>query len=123
MEYADHGVVAIAGQNALEAGVNRIKQRLETNRIFFTENCRELISEIRKYRWKKPPRTGEDGPPKPVKKDDHLLDALRYLEMSRPYAPGLPDEDLGLSETQRMMRDDMLRPEKEPQTEFGGIFS
>ena len=40
-----------------------------------------------RYRWKQPPRTGEDGPQKPVKKDDHLLDALRYAVMSRPYLP------------------------------------
>jgi hypothetical protein len=42
---------------------------------------------MRKYRWQSPKRGENDAPEKPVKRDDHLLDALRYALMSRPHVP------------------------------------
>ena len=124
MEYADHGIVAIAGQHEVPAGINRVKERIEADKMHITANCRHLIDEITKYRWKKPPRTGEDGPQKPVKKDDHLMDALRYVVMSRPYLPARPDGSDGETELEKMMREDMdpHSKSKNPPTEFGGIF-
>jgi hypothetical protein len=51
-------------------------------------NCEETIKEFRMYRWSKPAKTSpEDPQEKPIKKDDHLLDALRYVVMARPYIP------------------------------------
>lgn len=123
MEYADHGIVAIAGQNAVPAGINRIKERLESDKLFITDNCVHLLNELTHYRWKQPPRSGEDGPQKPVKKDDHLLDALRYAVMSRPYLPDYPTSGDPETELQRMMREDREGGSDElPKTEFGGIY-
>lgn len=87
MEYMDHGVIAILGQNAVTAGINRVKERFENNHLFIMKNCTVLIDELRKYRWSKPTRTENDSKEVPVKKDDHLLDALRYVVASRPYEP------------------------------------
>lgn len=123
MEYADHGIVAIAGQNAVPAGINRIKERLErSGGLLIADNCTHLIEEMMRYRWKEPPRSGEDGPAKVVKKDDHLLDALRYAVMSRPYLPA-PEDQRQESELEQMMREDRERPESDPETEFGGVFA
>jgi hypothetical protein len=94
MEYSDNGIVAIAGQNDVPAGINRVKTWLENGNLRITANCTQLIRELQSYRWKEPPRSGEDGPQKPVKKDDHYVDALRYAVMSRPWIgelPGAPD--------------------------------
>jgi len=106
MEYADHGIVTIAGQNSVTAGINRIRERFQSERIFISDNCIHLVDELHKYRWKQPPRSGEDSRQAPVKKDDHLVDALRYAVMSRPY---LPEEMQHRDETklQRMMREDI----------------
>ncbi len=87
MEYMDHGVITILGQNAVTAGINRVKERFEANQLFIMDNCQNVIDELRKYRWSKPTRTENDTKEVPVKKDDHLLDALRYVVASRPYEP------------------------------------
>jgi phage terminase large subunit-like protein len=109
MEYADHGVVAIAGQNSVSAGINRIKERLEADDGFYiTANCENLIGEMKRYRWKKPPRSGEDGKAAPVKKDDHLVDPLRYIVMSRPYLPRRIQER-NETNLQRIMREHQER--------------
>jgi len=97
MEFADHGIPTIAGQNSVTAGINRCRERLQNQRFFVTENCRNFQKEIRTYRWKKPPRNAEsDGREIPVKKDDHLLDEWRLVCMSRP---AVPEETIRKDET------------------------
>lgn len=87
MEFADNGIVAIPGQNDVRPGINRVKTRFQNDALFHTSNCVELKKELRRYRWKKPPRTEDESKEVPVKKDDHLVDPLRYICMSRPYLP------------------------------------
>ena len=108
MEYADHGIVTIAGQNSVTAGINRVKERFQTDRLYVMSHCETLIGELEKYRWKPPPRSEEDGKAQPVKKDDHGVDALRYAVMSRPY---LPTVEVNRAENQleRLMREDRER--------------
>ena len=105
MEFADHGIVTIPGQNSVTAGINRCRERLQNNRFFVTDNCTNFQKEIRTYRWKKPPKNAEgDGRETPVKKDDHLLDQWRLVCMSRP---GRPETDVPDNETadQRLLRE------------------
>lgn len=123
MEYADHGIVTIAGQNSVRAGINRVKERFQTDRLFIQAHCVHLVDELEKYRWKDPPRSGEDGRDAPVKKDDHLLDGLRYLISSRPYLPDVSDARTE-TEVERLMREDQerfARPEETNIAQFGGI--
>lgn len=124
MEFADNGIFTIMAQRAVEAGINRVKERLRNQRIFIFDDCRYLIKEFKKYRWRESPRTGEDGKPVPVKTEDHAMDALRYIVMSRPY---LPEEQRKNDETylQRVMREDQERFDnsKAPVTQYGGVFS
>lgn len=120
MEFADNGIVTILGQNAVEAGINRIKERLENDKLGIYSECRELINEFQEYRWKDAPKSGEDGRATPVKKDDHLMDALRYAVMSRPYLPKVESHS-DESRLQRLMREDQARFEKQiPKSTFGG---
>jgi phage terminase large subunit-like protein len=123
MEYADNGIVTIAGQNSVSAGINRVRERFQTDRLFIQANCTNLIDELQKYRWKNPPRTGEDGKEAPVKKDDHLMDALRYAVMSRPYLPEV-QEHRNESRLERAIREDMDRlttPQAQNIDQFGGV--
>lgn len=123
MEFIDHGIVTIAGQHDVEAGINRIKERLRNQKLHIFQSCQHTIREFEKYRWKDPPRTGEDGKPQPVKVEDHLMDALRYVVMSRPYLPEYV-EHIEETRLQRIMREDRERYDRPtPQHEFGGIFN
>lgn len=125
MEYADHGIVTIAGQNSVTAGINRIKERLQSERIFIFDSCVHLDNELQMYRWKQPPKSGEDSRQAPVKKDDHLVDALRYAVMSRPYLPE-HNEHSNETQLQRAMREDQERfsqPSEINVGQFSGIAS
>lgn len=107
-EYLEAGIATVPGQNDIIAGINRLKEYLRINperyhpfltdsqgeplkgspRLFILENCKELIAHIGQYRWKPTPYGAmEDPKERPLKKDDHDVDALRYLLMSRPQLP------------------------------------
>lgn len=104
-EFADHGIVTIPGQNSVTAGINRVKERFQNDRLFISSECENFLKEIRTYRWKKPPRRGEDaGKAVPVKANDHLMDAMRLAVMSRPYLPSEPHM-LIETQTERMARE------------------
>lgn len=75
-----HKYLAI-DKNAL----NPITKKHGSPKFFIFNTCPILIEEMENYKWKKIMPTSEDDPiEKPRKKDDHLLDDVRYLLMSRP---------------------------------------
>jgi phage terminase large subunit-like protein len=127
MEYTSNGVVTILGQNSVTAGIDRVKQRLQSRRLLVTANCTETIAEFRKYRWSTPNRTEDDPKEKPVKKDDHLLDALRYVVMSSPYAQDEPDEENNMHPMERAAREEITGKRygrnRIPSTPMGGIYA
>jgi hypothetical protein len=59
----------------VEAGLYEVWQRLSTGRLKIFNNLSSLRTEYRMY------RRDDDG--KIVKKNDHLMDAMRYLVMSQ----------------------------------------
>jgi phage terminase large subunit-like protein len=65
------------GGNSVEAGIMRLTQRIKTGRLKVAKNLTEFFKEKRLYHRK-------DG--KIVKSNDHILDAVRYLEMQIRYA-------------------------------------
>lgn len=86
--------------NEKTAGIDKVKSYLKqdpkTNkpRLFIFETCSNLIEEISRYRYKElsPNQKGLVAEiEEPRKVDDHALDALRYLIMSRPDAPKIDD--------------------------------
>jgi hypothetical protein len=113
-EYLDAGISTVKGQNDVIAGINRVKEFLKLDperyhpflrtedgesikgapKLYIFENCTHLIEEMQQYRWKQEmalsgnPNT-DDVKERPVKRDDHAVDALRYLIMSRHYSPSL----------------------------------
>jgi phage terminase large subunit len=127
MEYTDQGIFTILGQNSVTAGISAVKVRLEAHRLLVTANCQSLIDEFRKYRWATPTRTEDDAKEKPVKTDDHLLDALRYVVASRPYTS--PEEQgwVPQNEFDLRMKEEMTgksyRRKRIPASPMGGIFA
>lgn len=77
-------------------GIQRVKQYLKLRphpqtdvwprgkpKLFIFKNCVNMIREIKSYRWKPQTETG-DQTEKPVKRNDHAMDDLKYYIMSRP---------------------------------------
>lgn len=73
-EYCDLGLDLSLANNAVEAGIFAVWQRLVSGRLKIFRSCREFFSEFRLY------HRDENG--KVVKKNDHLMDCLRYLVMT-----------------------------------------
>lgn len=119
-EFWDNGIATIPGQNAVGAGINRVKERLDAGKLKVTANCEGLIAEFRRYRWVQDTGRGEnEAREAPVKKDDHRLDALRYAVMQRPLAPKEPIAPETMTGAQRMLRNHLKRLRKPQQAHSG----
>jgi phage terminase large subunit-like protein len=100
LEYLQHGIPILLGNNDVVAGINKVASYLEAKgagglpQLLITRNCINLITELQRYRWSTfaSKRLAFQNNKKEVahKKDDHACDALRYIMMSRPDLRGLP---------------------------------
>ncbi len=96
IEYVNHGIPIVLGNNDVKAGIDLVKKHLigigdppnNVPTLYFTSNCVNAIREHQRYRWAKwaSRRMNEDKNKKeePVKKDDHTCDEVRYFCASRP---------------------------------------
>lgn len=75
------GIYCVHGQNAVEAGIQQVRSRIQHQRIHVSRDCRGLRDEADEYAAE----DRDDGEFKVIKANDHRLDALRYLAMYRPY--------------------------------------
>lgn len=74
------------------AGVDRVRELFKQGRIHISADCKNLIHELETYRYpdKKPDQNEVE---KPIKENDHALDALRYaLYMTEPESYQEPDQ-------------------------------
>ena len=86
-EYAEHGINCERGNNSVLAGINRIKYLLKNKKIFVFSTCSKFIEEMNSYRWKTDQNKQLWATEAPVKKDDHSVDAFRYLIMTKSPPP------------------------------------
>lgn len=74
------GIHTTPAVNDVLTGLRRVNSLLAARRLFVTDRCAGLLDELPAYRWDdKAAAAGED---KPVKEDDHSVDAFRYAVMS-----------------------------------------
>ncbi|MCE1246002.1 MAG: hypothetical protein LWY06_05110 [Firmicutes bacterium] len=92
-EYAAKGIVCSPAKNDLEVGIDRVGRYLSIDPVsgkpgaFFFSCLVNTINEISNYRWEELEPGGEekrDLPEKPVKRQDHLMDCMRYIIMDEP---------------------------------------
>ena len=77
-ELNDRGLNCMTVSKDIEAGVNKVHELFKQNRITIDPGCVNLIYELETYSY--PEDKGERNPDeKPIKLNDHLLDALRYV--------------------------------------------
>lgn len=83
IEYAQRDLNIVTGNNEVKAGLDKMNEYMLQNRWYVTSNCRNLINEIPKYRWKpwmSPKMKDRNNPmEEPLKKDDHGIDGCRYF--------------------------------------------
>lgn len=93
----------IKNKDSVRNGINTVRELFKTNRLRVHESCTNLIWELETYAYpdKKPDHNEEE---KPVKENDHAMDALRYaltmdnaLTHEQIYEPYIPFETLGES--------------------------
>lgn len=62
-------------RNDVIPGIQHTTQALEAGIVKVCENCENVINEFGLYSWDEKTKGGD----KPIKKDDHAMDALRYF--------------------------------------------
>jgi len=68
----------LKGKDSVMSGINRVRELFKANRLFIHSSCVNLISELETYSY--PEKKDLHNPDeKPIKENDHALDALRYV--------------------------------------------
>jgi phage terminase large subunit-like protein len=83
-DYVKHGLKVYPANNAVESGIFDIWERFTTGRLKIFASCTGLIRELSLYH--------RDEKGKIVKKNDHRLDSLRYLNNGPPSAWSYPTD-------------------------------
>lgn len=73
-QYERQGLSVDLANNSVEPGIYECYQRLGEGRLVIFNTCVKTLAELRLYR--------RDRNGKPVKKNDHLMDAMRYAVMT-----------------------------------------
>lgn len=79
MQCTDYGIAVRDAENTVETGIQRVQKCLTYNVLTVSDNQQNLIREMGTYEYD--PKSIQSGKEKPMKIDDHCVDALRYLIM------------------------------------------
>jgi PBSX family phage terminase large subunit len=89
--------------NDVDTGILSLMKELGDGNLVIMDTCHNLIREVEGYVWD--PKTAERGYDEPLKKDDHAIDALRYVIATHKPSKYNADE-----ERRRMQRESMQQP-------------
>lgn len=78
------GMHTVDANNNVEDGIYKMTSEMKDGKILICAECKNLIREIESYVWDS--RAGEKGYDEPMKRDDHAIDALRYVIASHKVA-------------------------------------
>ena len=114
-DFDDNGWDFGRAHNDWEAGITRVREYFsidgsgDSNLYIFADKCPNLVWELQHYRYQEHSEQNsrkQNSSEKPMKKDDHAMDALRYLMMTRPQVPQQLEKKLTLlqKDVQRLMK-------------------
>lgn len=83
-ELRRRNVHVVDANNEVEDGINIMTSEMKRGMVFICSECTNLIREVESYVWD--PKASEKGYDEPLKKDDHAIDALRYVLASHKVA-------------------------------------
>lgn len=90
LEHLPSDFPLIGANNDVTAGIDRVKTYLKQHpiskkpRLYVFDTCKNLINEFLAYKWEERQASSKNDKESPRKFNDHAMDALRYLIMSRP---------------------------------------
>lgn len=84
VELRKRGMPVVHADNDVINGINFITSEMQKGNLFICEECSHLINEIESYVWDS--KASERGEDRPLKKDDHGIDAMRYAVYSHKIA-------------------------------------
>jgi PBSX family phage terminase large subunit len=76
LELRKRGLHVIDADNDVINGINFVTSEMQKGNFFICEECPNLIREVESYVWD--PKASEKGEDKPLKKNDHSIDSIRY---------------------------------------------
>lgn len=81
----------VKGKDSVKSGINKVREAFITGKLKINKRCVNLISELEMYSYddEKGDRNEDENP---VKANDHLLDALRYVVMMKNPDTGIEEE-------------------------------
>lgn len=82
------GMHPVNADNDVSNGINKLTSDLAYGNLFIDRGCTNLIREIESYVWD--PKCLEIGQDKPLKQNDHAIDALRYAVNTHKVAKYVP---------------------------------
>jgi phage terminase large subunit len=87
------GLYVTEANKDIKNGIDRCRQIIKENRLHVNRDCKNFIDEMENYHY---PEEEEEKFNKdtPVKKDDHLMDAMRYAIYTFDPTPLSPQETL-----------------------------
>lgn len=94
LELRNLDLPVIDANNDVLFGIKTVSQYISGKNLLVRKDCKNLIEQIQSYSWC--PKAANQGEDKPIKKNDHACDSLRYLIASR-FKNGLhthPDENM-----------------------------
>lgn len=83
------GMHIVPAKNDVMEGIVKLTSEIKKGNVLICEECKNLIREIEGYVWD--PKATERGEDEPLKRDDHAVDALRYVVAS--HRPATFDAD------------------------------
>ncbi len=92
--------------NDVLLGIKTTQKFISGKNLIIHKSCKTLIEQVQSYAWD--PKAADRGEDKPVKKHDHLPDALRYACVTA-FPQGefsSPDENLTIEQIRRKINED-----------------
>jgi PBSX family phage terminase large subunit len=84
IELRKAGMHTVDADNNVEYGINVTTSEMKRGFLYICRSCKNLIREIEGYVWDD--KAAKKGLDKPIKQDDHAVDALRYVMASHKIA-------------------------------------
>jgi len=84
-ELKEQGIYTTDAENSVIDGIRKTSSIIDNNRLFIHTTCKHTLKEFSSYIWDE--KAGKKGVDKPIKANDHALDALRYVLYSLESSP------------------------------------
>lgn len=76
VELRQNNIITTDAENSVIDGIRKVSTFFDNERLFIHNSCSNTLKELSSYIWDE--KAGKKGEDKPVKANDHCLDALRY---------------------------------------------